>query len=187
VLGWVRTAALAMGGSNQSLFLLGALLMAQGTAAIPLLVAGLVLSLAAMPGWIELLLMWPDRVGGVAAVCGEAFRPYSAVLANLAGTCYCWGWVPTCGLTSLMAAEALHSWYLPGLPVTALAITLLLLFAILNFCGIRPVATTAVWSPAGRPRWRSCPWSFRCWPARSTGSRPPATRCGHPSPAGSAR
>ena len=29
-LGWVRTAALAMGGSNQSLFLLGALLVAQG-------------------------------------------------------------------------------------------------------------------------------------------------------------
>ena len=90
-LGWVGTTALAMGGSNQSLFLLGALLLAQGSAAVPLLVVGLLLSLAAMPGWIELLLMWPDRVGGIAAVCGEAFRPYSAVLANLAGTCYWWG------------------------------------------------------------------------------------------------
>ena len=39
-LGWVRTTALAMGGSNQSLFLLGALLLAQGSAAIPLLVVG---------------------------------------------------------------------------------------------------------------------------------------------------
>ena len=143
-LGWVRTTALAMGGSNQSLFLLGALLLAQGTAAIPLLILGLILSLAAMPGWIELLLMWPNRVGGVAAVCGEAFRPYSAVLANLAGTCYWWGWVPTCGLTSLMAAEALHSWYLPGVPVTVLAIALLLSFTILNFYGVRRVATTAV-------------------------------------------
>jgi diguanylate cyclase (GGDEF)-like protein/PAS domain S-box-containing protein len=149
VLGWVRTAALAMGGSNQSLFLLGALLLAQGTAAIPLLITGLVLSIAAMPGWIELLLMWPDRVGGVAAVCGEAFRPYSAVLANLAGTCYWWGWVPTCGLTSLMAAEALHSWYLPGIPVTVLAITLLLLWTTLNCFGIRPVATAAVWIASG--------------------------------------
>jgi hypothetical protein len=61
---------------------LGVLLVAQGTAAIPLLVIGLLLALAAMPGWIELLLMWPNRVGGVAAVCGEAFRPYSGVLAN---------------------------------------------------------------------------------------------------------
>ena len=133
-----------MGGSNQSLFLLGALLLAQGSAAIPLLVVGLLLSLAAMPGWIELLLMWPNRVGGVAAVCGEAFRPYSAVLANLAGTCYWWGWVPTCGLTALLSAAALHSWYLPGVPVTPLAIAILLLFTVLNFLGVRLVATAAV-------------------------------------------
>lgn len=49
--------------------------LAQGSAAVPLLVIGLVLSLMAMPGWIELILMWPNRVGGIAAVCGEAFRP----------------------------------------------------------------------------------------------------------------
>ena len=122
VLGWVRTTALAMGGSNQSLFLISALL-----------VTGLVLSIAAMPGWIELLLMWPDRVGGVAAVCGEAFRPYSAVLANLAGTCYWWGWVPTCGLTALISAAALHSWALPWVPVSALAIIIVAIFAVLTF------------------------------------------------------
>jgi diguanylate cyclase (GGDEF)-like protein len=143
-LGWVRTTALAMGGSNQSLFLLGALLLAQGTAAIPLLAVGLLLAFAAMPGWIELLLMWPNRVGGIAAVCGEAFRPYSAVLANLAGTCYWWGWVPTCGLTSLLSAEALHSWYFPGLPVTPLAIAILLSFAALNLLGVRKVTNVAV-------------------------------------------
>lgn len=143
-LGWVGTTALAMGGSNQSLFLLGALLLAQGTAAIPLLVVGLLLAYAAMPGWIELLLMWPNRVGGIAAVCGEAFRPYSAVLANLAGTCYWWGWVPTCGLTSLLSAEALHSWYLPGVPVTPLAIGILLSFASLNLLGVRKVTNVAV-------------------------------------------
>jgi diguanylate cyclase (GGDEF)-like protein len=143
-LGWVRTTALAMGGSNQSLFLLGALLLAQGSAAIPLLVVGLLLALAAMPGWIELLLMWPNRVGGIAAVCGEAFRPYSAVLANLAGTCYWWGWVPTCGLTSLLSASALHSWYLPMVPVTPLAVGILLGFAALNLLGVRHVTSVSV-------------------------------------------
>jgi diguanylate cyclase (GGDEF)-like protein len=143
-IGWVRSAALAMGGSNQSLFLLGALLLAQGTAAIPLLAAGLVLSLVAMPGWIELLLMWPNRVGGIAAVCGEAFRPYSAVLANLAGTCYWWGWVPTCGLTALLSASALHTWYLPGIPTTPLAIVILLVFMTVNLVGVRKVAVLAV-------------------------------------------
>ena len=71
-IGWVGTTALAMGGSNQSLFLLGALLATQGTAALPLLAVGLVLSWMAVPGWTELVMMWPNRVGGIAATCSEA-------------------------------------------------------------------------------------------------------------------
>jgi diguanylate cyclase (GGDEF)-like protein len=133
-----------MGGSNQSLFLLGALLLAQGSAALPLLAVGLLLSLVAMPGWLELLLMWPNRVGGIAAACGEAFRPYSPVLANLAGTCYWWGWVPTCGLTALIAAGALHAWVLPWVPVSALAILIVVVFAVLTLGGIRRVTSVAV-------------------------------------------
>jgi hypothetical protein len=35
-IGWLGTVAVAMGGSNQSLFLIGALLAAQGTTAVPL-------------------------------------------------------------------------------------------------------------------------------------------------------
>jgi hypothetical protein len=66
-----------MGGSNQSLFLISALLISQGTAAVPLLIIGLLLSWAALPGWTELIMMWPNRVGGIAATCAEAFRPYS--------------------------------------------------------------------------------------------------------------
>jgi hypothetical protein len=81
-IGWLGTVALAMGGSNQSLFLLAALLATQATGAIPLLIFGLILSWAALPGWIELIMMWPNRVGGIAATCAEAFRPYSPVLAN---------------------------------------------------------------------------------------------------------
>ena len=81
---WGAT-ALAMGGSNQSLFLLTALIATQGSAAIPLLAVGLLLSWAAAPGWTELSLMWPNRVGGIAAACAEAFRSYSPVLANLTG------------------------------------------------------------------------------------------------------
>ena len=43
-IGWLGTTALAMGGSNQSLFLLGALYAGQGSGAVPLLVIGLLLS-----------------------------------------------------------------------------------------------------------------------------------------------
>ena len=135
-LGWFSAAAMAMGGSNQSLFLLTALIASQGGAAVPLLGVGLLLAWAAAPGWTELTLMWPDRVGGIAATCAEAFRRINPVLANLTGVCYWWGWVPTCGLTAILSAEALHSWYLPSVPVTPLAVVIVLVFMALNLSGI---------------------------------------------------
>ena len=115
-----------------------------GSAAVPLLFVGLLLSWFALPGWTELVLMWPDRVGGIAATCAEAFRPYSAVLANLTGVCYWWGWVPTCGLTAILSASALHQWYLPGLPTPLLACVLVIAFTLVNLCGVRRVTRLAV-------------------------------------------
>lgn len=143
-IGWIGTTALAVGGSNQSLFLIGALVAAQGTAAIPLLVVGLLLSWAAVPGWTELVMMWPNRVGGIAATCSEAFRPYSPVLANLTGTCYWWGWVPTCGLTAILSATAIQQWYLPSVPVKVIATGIILIFTLVNLRGVRWVSRFAV-------------------------------------------
>jgi signal transduction histidine kinase len=142
-IGWFGTTALAMGGSNQSLFLISGLMLTQGSGAVPLLIVGLLLSLAAAPGWIELSLMWPNRVGGIAATCAEAFRPYSAVLANLTGVCYWWGWVPTCGLTAILSGSALHQWYLPMIPVPVLAVAIVVLFTALNLAGIKWVTRLA--------------------------------------------
>src|SRR5713226_7712743 len=136
-IGWIGTTALAMGGSNQSLFLIGALILTQGSAAVPLLIIGLLLSWAAAPGWTELVLMWPNRVGGISATCAEAFRPYSPILANLTGVCYWWGWVPTCGITALLAASALHQWYLPWIPIPLIGVCLILFFTFINLCGIK--------------------------------------------------
>lgn len=150
VTGWLGPTALAMGGSNQSLFLLGALFVGQeaipgqGSAAVPLLILGLLLSYMAAPGWTELCCMFPNRVGGIAATCSEAFRPYSPILANLTGMCYWWGWVPTCGLTALLSASALHNWLLPGVPVTPMAIGLVLFFAGVNLLGVRWIVRLAV-------------------------------------------
>lgn len=152
--GWVAAAALAMGGSNQSLFILGALIAGQGSipgqgsAAIPLLIIGLILSYMAMPGWTELCCMFPNRVGGIAATCAEAFRPYSPILANLAGMCYWWGWVPTCGVTALLSAAAIQAWLLPGLTgawvVPTIACGLVLFFAGVNLLGVQWISRLAV-------------------------------------------
>ncbi len=133
-----------MGGSNQMVFLVGALIAAQGSGAVPILIVGLLLGWAAAPGWIELVLMWPKRVGGIAATCAEAFRPYSPVLANLTGVCYWWGWVPTCGFTAILSATALHEWYLPWIPVTPLAIAVVLAFTGINLLGVRTVTRVAI-------------------------------------------
>jgi amino acid permease len=117
-----------VGGSNQMIFLITALfvgqgvILGQGSAAVPLLITGVLLGWAAAPAWTELVLMWPNRVGGIAAACAEAYRPYNPVLSALTGTCYWWGWVPTCGVTALLSASAFQQWYFPGLPVEAVAI-----------------------------------------------------------------
>jgi signal transduction histidine kinase/L-asparagine transporter-like permease/ActR/RegA family two-component response regulator len=154
--GWFGTTAVAMGGINQSLFLIGALFVGQGaitgqgSMAVPLLIVGLLLSWAATPGWTELILMYPDRVGGIAATCSEAFRPYSPVLANLTGVCYWCGWVPTCGLTALLSAGAINQWYFPSIPVPLLASCIVLFFTFINLCGVKwvmrfamPIATAS--------------------------------------------
>ncbi len=149
-IGWIGTAAMAMGGSNQSLFIITALfagqgaIAGQGSAAVPLLVFGLLLSWAAAPGWLELVLMYPNRVGGIAATCAEAFKPYSPVLANLTGVCYWWGWIPTCGLTAIFSASALREWCHLPLPVSVLACSLVLLFTIVNLSGVKWAARLAI-------------------------------------------
>ncbi len=150
VLGWFGTASLAMGGSNQMIFLITALfvgqgdILGQGSAAVPLLILGVLLGWAAAPAWTELVLMWPNRVGGISAACAEAFRPYNPVLSALTGTCYWWGWVPTCGLTALLSASAIQQWFLPGLPVEAVAITIICVFSLVNICGVKWVARLAM-------------------------------------------
>ena len=52
-IGWIGTTALAMGGSNQSLFLIGALILGQGSAAVPLLIVGLLLGWMAAPAGLS--------------------------------------------------------------------------------------------------------------------------------------
>lgn len=141
-IGWFGTSALAMGGSNQALFLVGALIIGQdditgqGTAAVPLLIIGLILSWMAAPGWIELTLMWPNRVGGLAATCGEAFRPYAPVLGNLTGMCYWWGWIPTCGIGALLSGSAIHQWLFPWASVPVIACGIIALFTAVNLAGV---------------------------------------------------
>jgi len=149
-IGWVGTTALAIGGCNQSLFLLPAILVGQdtipgqGSAAVLLLIAGVVLAWAALPGWIELVMLSPNRVGGIAAVCTDAFRPYSPMVSGIVGCCYWWGWIPTCGLAALIAAGAIHRALVPMIPTTPIAIGIVTLFFGVNLLGVRAATRLAI-------------------------------------------
>lgn len=72
-----------MGGSNQSLFLIAALFVGlgnipgQGSAAVVLLIVGLLLGWAAAPAWTELVLMWPNRVGPLGTDLPWCLDPHS--------------------------------------------------------------------------------------------------------------
>jgi diguanylate cyclase (GGDEF)-like protein len=142
--------ALALGGSNQSLYLIAVLFIGQGTipgqgsAAIPLLIVGLLLSWAAAPGWTELVLMSPGRVGGIAAACSEAFRPYSPVLSALTGCCYMWGYIPGCGLSAIFAASVVHAWVLPQIPISVLAVAFISAIVAINLSGLRSISRVAI-------------------------------------------
>jgi len=142
-IGWFGTTSVAAGAFNQSLFLMSVLFIGQGSipgqgsACVPLMIVALLLSWAATPGWTELLLMYPNRVGGIAATCAEAFRPYSPVLAALTGVCYWWGWMPASGLTAWMAASVLHDWCIPWIPVSVQAVAIVLFYTVVNLCGVK--------------------------------------------------
>src|SRR5215216_665135 len=88
--------------------------------------------------------MWPNRVGGIAGACAEAFRPYNPVLSALTGTCYWWGWVPTCGLTAVLSAAAIQQWFLPAIPVEAVACGIIVFFTAINLCGVKWVVRLAI-------------------------------------------
>jgi len=66
------------------------------------------------------------------------------VLANLCGVCYWWGWVPTCGVTAILSASALHQWYLPGISVPLMASLIVVLFAAVNLIGVRWATRVAI-------------------------------------------
>lgn len=148
--GWLGTTALAMGGCNQNLLLVTALFVGEGSipghgsAVVPLLLAGLLLGYAALPGWMELVMMSPNRVGGIASACAEAFKPYGSMLSTLTGVCYWWGRIPVCGLAALLYATAINRWFIAGVPVPAIACVLLGLSTLVNLRGIHWVTRLAV-------------------------------------------
>jgi signal transduction histidine kinase/DNA-binding response OmpR family regulator/L-asparagine transporter-like permease len=149
-LGWIGIAALAFGGANQSLYMLNGLITGQsgiegqGATSLLLLAGGFLLACLAAPGWLELVLMSPQRSGGIGAACGAAFRPYSPLLAALAGFCNWWGWAVTCGLGAITMARMIGPAFLPDVPLPVLSAAILAVLTMLALTGLRLAGGIAV-------------------------------------------
>jgi signal transduction histidine kinase len=143
-IGWIITAALALGGSNLSLFMISGLISGQDSAGVLLLISGVIISWLAIPAWTELMLLFPNRVGGIAANTAVALKPYNPILANLNGVAYWSCTVPGVSLSAIFIATAIQQWFLPSLPVNLFGIGLVLMFTLLNVAGIQLIGRIAV-------------------------------------------
>src|SRR5579883_479560 len=137
--------AIAITGCCPLFFTLPVGIAAQGTSTLFLFVLGVLLSAMAVPGYIELALMYPNKNGGIAAVLTDAFRPYSPVIGCLAGTFYWWGWFEGSSFAATLEATIINQLW-PTLPfsVPTMATSIIVLFTFINFLGMKWVSRMVI-------------------------------------------
>lgn len=143
-LNWLGTAAIGLGGANLSIYTLNSIIQSQGTAAIPLLVFGLALSIIMSFGYIELVLMYPEKVGGITTACEQAFRPYNPVLTNIIGTGYWFAWLMAASFAAIYAATCIQQFFLPWISVNWLGTTLIIVVTLIHLLGMSWVQRIAI-------------------------------------------
>ena len=112
----------------------------RGSAADP----GFAAEWAAAPGWTELVPVAQSRrrrdrrrvLRRISAVQPGPLRAGRLVLLV--------GLDSTSGLTALLSASAIGQWFLPSVPVNAIAIAIICIFLAVNLCGLRTVARLAI-------------------------------------------
>lgn len=126
-IGLLGLCAVAVAGSTPMIFTIGAAFTAQGSASLYIMLATAIIAALAVPGFIELVLMYPNKVGGISAVVTDAFRPYNPIIGCLAGTFYWWSWFEG----SSFAATAIGDVIKQLFPTLALSIPMLATLVIL--------------------------------------------------------
>lgn len=132
--------AVAVAGSTPMIFTVGSVFATQGTAAISLMLACVIVSALAVPGFIELVLMYPNKEGGIAGVVGEAFKPYNPIIGNLAGTFYWWSWFEGSSFAATLVATVIKQLF-PTLTISVpwIATIIILFCTLLSFGGMKVV------------------------------------------------
>lgn len=146
---WFYLVGLNFGAAYSLFFILEPLLsgqdtgthyiLGQGSAGIPILALGVVFAWLAAPGWLELALMYPNKVGGIVAFCQEAFQKYCPVITPILGLGYAMGGGLGCGIGAMFIANLIQSYYFPQISSTIVAAILVLLAFLCSLCRLKTI------------------------------------------------
>lgn len=141
---WIGATALALGGSNLSLMIFGGLFAGQGTMAIVLLSIAVLVAWLQIPGWLKLVLKYPNKVGGIAPAAAESLRPYSQILGTIIGIGYWAAWVPASSFGALFFSMTLERWFFPGMSVPLVSILIILVMTAVSLLGLKWACRVAI-------------------------------------------
>lgn len=134
---WVGTSALAFGGCNLSFFLFGALFNHPGTISVLLLMIGMLLAVLAAPGWLKLILSYPDRVGGITPATAVCLRSYSQILGTIVGIGYWIAWTCAASFSAVFFSTTLKQSIFPDASLNVTAVLMILVVTGITLLGLK--------------------------------------------------
>lgn len=141
---WLGTAAIGLGGANLTIYTLNSIVATQGTVAVLLVIFAFFLTIFASFGYLELVLMYPNKVGGISAACEEGFRSYNPIMTNIIGVGYWLAWLMAASFASLYASTLMQKFFFPSLSINWCSTVLIIVITILNLGGLRWVQRFAI-------------------------------------------
>jgi amino acid transporter len=105
--------ALGLSGAISVLFSMPALIPNQGSASYLIIIFTFLSAILAAPGWLELTLMYPEKVGGVVPCCDDAFKKYAPILMAVIGVSYASNWCAAVGISVLTFGDTIKTAWFP--------------------------------------------------------------------------
>lgn len=143
-IGWISIVALGLGGANLSLYTFQALLGTVGSIGILLFILGIILVWLSLPAYKEVVLMYPNMVGGLSPPCSYVLKDKTPIFACLLSVGYAMSVLPGISFSAIYFAGALKEIMPFDISMGMLATLSILVVAGLNLVGIRAVAYVAI-------------------------------------------
>ena len=139
---WKSAVVISLGGSLLVATSLGAIAADLGPASV------FVWTIIALIGVLQCLMiaemagMFPDKSGGTATYCHEAFKKYTPLVGAFSNWGYWFAWIPVIPVNMILVGGYIKASFFPHINVVAMAIVLTILLYIVNYFGLKP----GVWS-----------------------------------------